>query len=160
MPPRLLLPILALLLTGCAASTDAGPGTLAYDKTVFTALLTDHDKIHRTVTELPDGVQAITESDDPAVAARLVDHVTAMKSRLHDDRRVRQWDPLYIAIFDDAEKVNLDITPTGKGVRVRETSTDPAVIALIKQHAGVVSGYAREGFAESARAHEVKEPRR
>lgn len=143
-----------LLLSACASSSPA-PDSLAHDKSVFTALLTDHESIHRTVTELPDGIEATTESDDPAVAARLVDHVTAMKSRLHDGRRVRQWDPLYIAIFDDADNVHLEITPTGKGVKVRETSTKPETIALIKQHAGVVTGYVDHGFEESARAHPV-----
>src|SRR6185369_15417247 len=84
------------MLGGCASDGPPRAGTLAYDKSIFTALLTDHEKVRRTVNVLPNGIESVTESDDPAVAARLVDHVTAMKGRLHDGRRVRQWDPLFI----------------------------------------------------------------
>lgn len=142
-------------LWGCASNSAPQAGTLAHDKAVFTSLLADHESLRRSVTELPDGIEATTESDDPAIAARLQDHVTAMKSRLHDGRRVRQWDPLYVALFDDGDLVRLDITPTEKGVRVRETSTDAKTVALIKYHAGVVTGYVEHGFEESAREHPV-----
>jgi len=154
------------VLSSCAASsqdnTDAliapgtlKPGTLEYDKAVFSALLDDHAKIRRTVTPLPNGIEAVTESDDPAIAARLQDHVLAMKDRLHTGRRLRQWDPLYVAVFDDADYITLEVTKTAKGVRVIETSNDPHVAEIIRIHAGVVSGFAREGFDEAARAHEV-----
>ncbi len=156
MSTRLIVALISLAaLGGCASNAAPQAETLAHDKAVFTSLLADHEALRRSVVELPDGIEATTESDDPAVAARLADHVTAMKSRLHDGRRVRQWDPLYVAIFDDAEHVRLDITPTGKGVRVRETSTDARTVALIKYHAGVVTGYVEHGFEESAREHPV-----
>jgi len=136
-------------------AADPKPGTLAYDQSVFHALLDDHTKIRRTVTLRPDGAEALTESDDPQVAALLKDHVNAMKGRLHTGRRVRQWDPLYIAMFDHADKVHLEITPTEQGVRVTETSSDLQVAALIQAHAATVSGFVATGTEEAAKSHPV-----
>lgn len=141
--------------SGPAAEEPAAPGTLAYDRGVFHDLLQDHEKIRRTVTEVEGGVEARTESDDPRVAGLLKDHVMAMKGRIETGRRLRQWDPLYVAVFDQAEKIRLTVTPTEKGVVVRETSEDPGVAALIRAHAGVVSAFAARGFDESAEAHAV-----
>ena len=148
-----------LVVAGCssspAADEAAAPGTLAYDRGVFHDLLQDHDKIRRTYTEVEGGVEARTESDDPRIAGLLKDHVMAMKGRIESGRRLRQWDPLYVAVFDHAGKIRLTVTATEKGVVVRETSEDPAVAALIRAHAGVVSGFAARGFDESAEAHAV-----
>lgn len=145
------------ILGGCAGKqADAPqPGTVAYDRSVFEALLRDHRKIRREVQELDDGVLTVTESDDPAVAAKIVDHVTAMKLRMEEGRRIRQWDPIYVAMFDEAEKVRIDIEPTGKGVRVRETAADAKTVRLIKEHAKVVSGFVARGVEESRLAHPV-----
>jgi hypothetical protein len=156
------LGIAALVLVvaaGCssspAADEPAAPGTLAYDRGVFHGLLEEHAKIRRTVAEVEGGVEARTESDDPRVAGLLKDHVMAMKGRIETGRRLRQWDPLYVAVFDHAEKIRLEVTPVEKGVVVRETSGDPEVAALIRAHAGVVSAFAARGFDESAEAHAV-----
>ncbi len=148
------------VLWGCAgeqaaAPAEASPGTLAYDQAIFHSLLENHASIRREVKILPNGAEATTESDDPQIAAKLYEHVTAMKGRLHDGRRVRQWDPLYVAMFDEAKHVDLEITRTDKGIRVLETSKDPYVAELIKKHAAAVSGFANEGFPESAREHPV-----
>lgn len=151
-------------LGGCAGGQQRGasaaeaapaPGTLAYDKSVFGALLDDHAKIKRTVREIPGGIEATTESDDPAVAARLRDHVGAMKSRIEQGRRLRQWDPIYVAVFDEAEKITLEVEATPRGVRVRETSGDERVAGLIRAHARVVSGFVEHGAEEAGREHPV-----
>ena len=154
------------LVGGCAGSgksgtmggdpdTTAAKGTLAYDRGVFSEMLEKHDKIRREFREIDGGIEAVTESDDPKVAALIVDHVEAMKGRIETGRRLRQWDPLYVAVFNDATKISLTIERTGKGVRVRETSNDPMVVALIRQHAGVVSKFAARGSEESALEHPV-----
>lgn len=138
------------------AEASAAPvGTLAHDRDVFTEMLQKHQKIRREFREIDGGIESVTESDDPRVAALITEHVAAMKKRVETGARLRQWDPLYVAVFDAADKIRLEIEPTGKGVRVRETSSDPAVVALIRQHAGVVSGFAARGTAESAEAHPV-----
>jgi uncharacterized protein len=45
------------------------------DREVFQFLLSNHDKIKRTVKELPNGVETLTESDTPEIAAKIKEHV-------------------------------------------------------------------------------------
>jgi hypothetical protein len=151
--------------SGCASkSTTREPieplNDVEYDKSVFQALLDNHAKIRREVTELPNGIRATTESDDPVIAEHLRDHVRSMDKRIKsvgagEGGRVRQWDPIFVAVFDNASKIKLLMTPTEKGVVVEETSEDPRVVAIIKSHAGVVSGFAANGREEAGREHPV-----
>lgn len=48
----------------------------------FRFLLMNHQKIKRTVEELPNGVKTLTESSDPQVAAKIKEHVYWMKERI------------------------------------------------------------------------------
>ena len=73
--------------------------------------------------------------------------------------RLRQWDPLYVAVFDHAKTITLKVEKIPTGVRVTETSTDPAVTAVIRAHAKVVSGFVDRGFEESSKEHPVPEHR-
>ena len=164
-PCPLAVALAVLLIGGCAGTQapsggdpDAGAarGTVAYDRGVFTELLDKHEKIRREFREIDGGIESITESDDPRVAALIVDHVEAMKGRVESGRRIRQWDPLYVAVFDAGDRIKLEVERTGKGVKVRETSADPAVVRLIRQHAVVVNGFASRGTEESALEHAVE----
>lgn len=49
-------------------------------------LFRHHSEIHRTVPLLPDGIHAVTESDDPEVAALIQEHVASMYGRIDQDR--------------------------------------------------------------------------
>lgn len=130
---------------------------LRTDQDVFHALLRRHRDIRREVTEIPGGVETLTESDDPEVAGWIREHVHAMKARVEQGRPLRRWDPLFRAIFDHAPAIRMDVQETAKGVRVRETSDEAYVTLLIRAHARVVSGFVAEGFAEAERAHPVPE---
>ncbi|MFN8002672.1 MAG: hypothetical protein U0X75_16835 [Acidobacteriota bacterium] len=56
-------------------------------RTIHT-LFDEHKKITRTIKPLANGVETVTESDDPQVKALLVEHSWAMKKRLVDSRFV------------------------------------------------------------------------
>src|SRR5579884_3742 len=45
------------------------------------SLFASRDQIRRTVTPIPGGVRATTESDNPAVVAQLREHVQSMYAR-------------------------------------------------------------------------------
>ncbi|MFM1822470.1 MAG: hypothetical protein RI967_736 [Planctomycetota bacterium] len=135
--------------------TDAAPGTVAYDRDVFQTLLGNHARIRREVRLVDDGVETVTESDDPSIAILIKDHVRAMKSRIEERRRIRQWDPMFRAVFDHAAEIEMTYEETASGVRVREVSSDPAVARLIQAHARVVDGFVARGGAESREAHPV-----
>src|SRR5512144_2384154 len=49
---------------------------------VIHTLFSNHERIKRSVTNLPDGIRTLTESDDPQVAELLKQHVGSMHRRV------------------------------------------------------------------------------
>jgi intracellular sulfur oxidation DsrE/DsrF family protein len=125
------------------------------DQEVFQYLLANHEKIKRTVKELPNGVETLTESESPEVAAKIKEHVKWMTVRIKEANPIRMRDPLFAEIFKHTDKIKMQHDDTVKGVRVTETSDDPAVVKLIQAHAKVVSGFVERGFAEAMKNHPV-----
>lgn len=125
------------------------------DMEVFHYLLENHDKIRRTVKELDNGVETLTESDVPSVAAHIKTHVEQMTVRIEKPSPIRMRDPLFAEIFQHTKKIKMVHEDTPKGVKVTETSDDPYVATLIKEHAKVVSKFVERGFAEAHKNHPV-----
>ena len=125
------------------------------DHEVFQFLLTNHEKITRKVTELPNGVETLTESDDPKIADKIKEHVEWMEVRIKETKPIRMRDPLFRELFQHTDKIEMKHEDTAKGVRVIETSKDPYVAKLIKAHAKTVSGFVERGFAEAMKNHPV-----
>lgn len=127
------------------------------DRDVFHFLLTNYEKIKRTVKELPNGVETLTESDDPEIAAKIIEHVEWMTVRIKETKPIRMRDPLFAEIFKHTDKIKMAHEDTEKGVRVTETSDDPAVAKLIQAHAKVVTAFVEKGFDEAMKNHPVPE---
>lgn len=125
----------------------------ARDMELFHYLLDNRKKIRRTVTELADGVETLTESDEPEVAAKIREHVAAMYRRIEEDRPIHRRDPLFAEIFDHADAIDMVMEKTDHGLHVVETSTDPYVVELIKRHAQVVSKFLENGRMEMHENH-------
>ncbi|QEG20425.1 hypothetical protein [Mariniblastus fucicola] len=125
------------------------------DRDVFHYLLENHDQITRSVTNIENGVETLTESDDPAIAAKIQEHVAAMHHRIKDIRPLRRWDELFVKIFEHADEIKMKLENTEKGIKVIETSENEDVVSLIQQHAKVVSGFADHGFGEARKNHPV-----
>ncbi len=123
------------------------------DHNVFFYLLDHRDQIRRKVTDLPNGIETVTESDDAAVAAKIQEHVAAMYDRVENVHPIHMRDPLFREIFAHAKKISLKMTETDKGVRVTETSDDPYVAKLLQAHARVVSLFIQHGRPELHRNH-------
>ncbi len=117
------------------------------------ALFDDHTKITRTVKNISNGVETVTESDDSKVKALIVEHAWAMKARLEKKQPIRQWDPLFAELFKQADKIKMEITSTAKGTKITETSDDPYVVKLIQAHASGVSEFVREGMPSMHKEH-------
>ncbi len=127
--------------------------TMPEDRDIFHYLLEHHEKITRTVTELDNGVETVTESTDPVITAKIQEHVASMSKRVEDGRPLRMWDQLYREVFKHADKIEMQIENTEHGISVTETSDDEYVVKLIQQHAKVVSGFAKRGFEEARENH-------
>jgi len=131
-----------------------GPGHMA-DMGLIHELLDNGDKIRRTVTLRDDGVETLTESNDPVFSKKIQEHVVAMYGRVSDGRPIHMRDPLFREIFAHASKLEMKHETTEKGVRVVETSNDPYVVKLIQSHAEVVSQFIKNGRAKAMRNHEI-----
>ncbi|MCA9248209.1 MAG: hypothetical protein KDA42_13870 [Planctomycetales bacterium] len=140
-----------------------GPGgqndpNFAKDRDLFHQLLSNHDKIQRSVKRLDNGVETLTESDDPQVAKAIQMHVESMYGRVEENRPIHRRDPLFDVIFQHADELEMHVEKTPNGVRVRETSQNPYAVKLIQAHAEVVSLFVRNGHAEVQKNHEVPKP--
>ena len=131
--------------------SSADRGTQPYDRDVWQTLLYHHAKIRRTVTMIDNGVSAVTESDDPAVATLIKDHALAMRDRMVEGRQVRVWDPVFKELFARHTHVKLAVELTEKGVRIVETGDDAETVRLLRSHASGVSDFVRVGSAAAQR---------
>lgn len=141
-----------------AAQLGRGPGRasdMAADRDVFHYLLTNHTDIKRTVKNLDNGVETVTESDKKDVASKIQEHAAAMHKRVKEGNGIRLRDPLFSAIFKHYDRIEMTIEKTSKGVKVTETSNDPQVVKLIQAHAEVVSKFVKHGFDETHKSHPV-----
>ena len=125
------------------------------DHEVFQYLLQNHEKISRTVKELPNGVETLTESDVPEIADKIKDHVKWMEYRVENTHPIRMRDPLFAELFKHTDKIKMVHEDTEKGSKVIETSDDPYVTKLIKAHAKTVSAFVERGFVEAMKNHPV-----
>lgn len=145
---------------GCCSGGTAMAGmpgkadtSMTSDMEVFHFLIENRADVRRTVTMLPNGIDTLTESDKPEIAQQIKTHVSAMYGRLKDGRPIHQRDPLFVELFEHADQVEMNITYTDTGIRVVETSADPAVAVLLHKHANAVSGFIRNGMPEVMKNH-------
>ena len=117
-------------------------------------LLFNHDRIKRTVTNLPDGIRTVTESDDPEVAATIKKHVAEMGKRVEEGRDpdLPIESPALHSIFRDKDKIKTAYETTEKGIVVVQTSTDATAVKALQDHAAEVTDLAQRGMVA---AHEA-----
>jgi hypothetical protein len=89
------------------------------------------------------------------VAAKIQQHVQDMVARVEGGRPIRMRDPLFAAVFQNADKIHIEVEKTDKGVKVNETSDNPFVAKLLKAHASVVSLFLKNGWSEMPKDHAV-----
>jgi len=128
------------------------------DMDTIHALFDNVKSIKRTVRKRPDGFESITESSDPKVATMLQGHVAAMTGRIDKGMWIRRGDPLFRALFENADKITIECKTTPKGIRVIEMSKDPYVIKLLHLHSEAVSGFVKDGPRGMAKMHPIPPP--
>ncbi len=110
-------------------------------------LLLRHHAIRRQVDDIDGGIRARTTSDDPSAAQLIQTHVQQMKGRIETGRPIRQMDPLFREIFEHHGAITMTVSNIPGGVEVTETSPDPQVALLIRQHAHhAVSEFVAQGM--------------
>lgn len=125
------------------------------DMMIAHQLVMQHDQVTRTVKQLANGVETLTESEDATVAAKIKAHVPAMYKRLRENQPIQQMDPLFRELFRYGSKIKSEVTMTPFGVMVIETSTDPYVVKLIRAHAKTVDELVARGMQAMHETHDV-----
>jgi hypothetical protein len=133
------------------AGMHSGDAAFQADMQLVHEMLAGHDKIKRSVENLPDGIRTVTESDDPQVAQALKAHVASMEQRLKDGRIFNLFSSTLPVLFDNKDKIKTTVEMTEKGCIVTQTSADAKVVAALQAHAGEVDELAREGMAAMMR---------
>lgn len=123
----------------------------AADMRLVHEMLANHERIKRTVTNLPNGIRTVTESDDPKVAQTIKAHVASMEQRLKDGRVFNLFSPTIPVLFENKDKIKTTVEATEKGSALVQTSDDPKVVAALQAHAVEVSELARDGMAAMMR---------
>lgn len=159
-----LLATLALVSAAAPATAQAQPpggmrmgGMMAGNRDTSTMammrlvheMLANHDKLRRTVTNLPNGVRTVTESDDPAMRQVLREHVatTGELVRTSHDPNAPMESPSLKGVLRNGAQITRVVEQTATGVIVTETSADPATVALVQQHAAEITEQVKRGMA-------------
>ena len=132
-----------------------GEGAHAADMQVFHQLFEHRAEITRQVITRADGIETVTESANSEVTHLLQTHVAAMLARVKEGRPIHQRDPLFAALFKNADRIEARYELTPDGVRVIETSKDAYVVKLLQAHAEVVSAFLANGMSEMMKNHPV-----
>jgi hypothetical protein len=107
-------PALADTLASSHAAMVERGSAFGSDMSVVHEMLADHNKIRRTVTNLPNGIRTVTESDDPTVAKEIKDHVASMDQRLKDGKVFNVASRTLPTIFANNAKIHTEIQQTAK----------------------------------------------
>lgn len=77
------------------------------DHRVFQFLLENHKLIEREVKFLENGVETLTESENPEVAQKIQEHVKWMQHCVEHQQPIRRRDPLFDALFRHSPKFQM-----------------------------------------------------
>jgi hypothetical protein len=125
-------------------------GGMREDMTTLHAMFADLDKIKRTVKNLTNGAEAMTESEDETIAALLQEHVPAMEGRVMENNPLppMTFHPIFVELIKHADDYTLEYKETEKGVKVTYHADDPFVVMLVQEHAQLVSRFIKNGMEE------------
>ncbi len=93
---------------GSGAGTPGADDRFQEDREVFHFLLINHERITRTVKQLDNGVETLTESKDADIAAKIKEHLKWMEHRIHETQPIHMRDPLFAEIFKHTEFIRAE----------------------------------------------------
>ena len=133
-----------------------GPGLEDSPGQLIHQLFANRGSIERLVTHNMDGsIVSQTYSEDPAVAVMLQEHVAMMLVRVAENRNIRAWDPLFVALFEHSDEYKLQVDYPATGVHATFSASTPCGQALISSHTSVVTLFVNNGQSEAMTSHEV-----
>ena len=123
----------------------------AADMHLVRDLVHSNERIKRAVTNLPNGIKTVTESDDPQVAQSIKAHVASMTQRLSDGKEFNLFSKTIPVLFENKDKIKTTVEMTDKGSIVTQTSNDAKVISALQEHATEGDELVRDGMVAMMR---------
>lgn len=136
---------------GPMAARTQPDDAFAADMRLVRDLVHNHQLISRKVTNLPNGIRTVTESDDPRIAQAIKAHVASMTQRLSEGREFNLFSRTIPVLFENRDKIETAVETTEKGTVVTQTSADGNVVAALQAHATEVDELVREGMVAMMR---------
>lgn len=119
------------------------------DQALFSHLLEQHHQLHRTTELLPNGIRSITTADTAELATVLQQHVAGMEKRFGMGRAIRSWDPLFAALFEYRDQIEMEYRNVDMGVEAILTADNPKLVALIQCHDQTLHQFVDYGYQHS-----------
>ncbi|HAC64036.1 MAG TPA: hypothetical protein DCF68_10975 [Cyanothece sp. UBA12306] len=137
-----------LSVQGMGRGGMRGGRMMGGDGRIIHQLFANHDQIRRTVEEIPGGVRTVTESDNPQVAALIKEHVPRMYQRIENGQGIPMimMSSTLPTMAQNPDLYHRQFEMTSKGIMVTETSNDPDMVAVIREHAREVTGFVKVGM--------------
>ncbi len=125
-----------------------GENSTAEESAELAVMFRNFPLIDRQVTNLPNGIRTVTNSENPEVMEVLVSHVTGMINRVEEGRdpKIFIQSPTLDIFFERGEAIETKIDVTDEGIIVTQTSGDPELVEALQVHAGEVSAMADRGM--------------
>ena len=100
------------------------------------------------MTNRPNGIRTVTETDDPDLAATIVSHVVGMNARVQEglDPQVRIQSPTLDVIFANRALIDTVLEPMPTGIVVVQISSDPMAVVVLQTHAAEVTDMVNQGM--------------
>jgi hypothetical protein len=107
-----------------------------------------HTQINRRIEQIPGGIRTVTESDNPQVTALIQAHVSRMYERVNQHETIPMIGmsstlPTMIQATDQYQR---QFHLTQKGVAIAETSDNPEMVKVIREHGQEVSRFVEQGM--------------
>ncbi len=117
------------------------------DGKIIHQLFDNHHQIRRSVEEIPGGIRAVTESDHSEVAALIQEHVSRMYKRIENGQRIpmMMMSSTLPIMVQNSDLYHRKLEMTSQGIVVTETSSDPDLVSVIREHAMEVTEFVDEG---------------
>lgn len=125
---------------------------------VIHKLVAHREEITRTLTDddsMSLNLKATTVSNNPNVSEWIQLHVAQMQQLVQTDGRIRSWDPLFEALFDHREVLDLQFEVIDGGVEAVLVGETECAQALAEAHTRVISSFLENGYEELHKSHEV-----
>ena len=116
-------------------------------------LLNNRLNITRVVTESNGIFHAETTSENPLIADWIQVHVASMMQHLATDQRIRQWDPIFVEMFDKRSEILSKVTNIPGGVQADLSGVTVCGQSLAEAHVKLVSAFLSVGRSEVQKVH-------